>query len=43
MHRFTKDCDTIDSTLGEALRMFFATFGNILGGTSLRSPAVVQN
>ncbi|KAJ7650714.1 ABC transporter [Roridomyces roridus] len=35
MHRFTKDCDTIDSTLGEALRMFFATFANILGAVIL--------
>ncbi|KAJ6570148.1 ABC transporter, partial [Mycena vulgaris] len=31
IHRFTKDCDTIDSTLGEALRMFFATLANIIG------------
>ncbi|KAF7375201.1 Oligomycin resistance ATP-dependent permease YOR1 [Mycena sanguinolenta] len=35
MHRFTKDCDTIDSTLGEALRMFFATAANILGAVIL--------
>ncbi|KAJ7221013.1 ABC transporter [Mycena haematopus] len=35
MHRFTKDCDTIDSTLGEALRMFFATAANIFGGIIL--------
>ncbi|KAJ6577412.1 P-loop containing nucleoside triphosphate hydrolase protein [Mycena capillaripes] len=35
IHRFTKDCDTIDSTLGEALRMFFATFANIIGAIIL--------
>ncbi|KAJ7671586.1 ABC transporter [Mycena polygramma] len=35
VHRFTKDCDTIDSTLGEALRMFFATFANIIGAIIL--------
>ncbi|KAJ7086114.1 ABC transporter [Mycena belliarum] len=35
MHRFTKDCDTIDSTLGEALRMFFATLSNIIGAIIL--------
>ncbi|KAJ6630974.1 ABC transporter, partial [Mycena sp. CBHHK59/15] len=35
MHRFTKDCDTIDSTLGEALRMFSATLANILGAIIL--------
>ncbi|KAJ7510425.1 ABC transporter [Mycena galericulata] len=35
LHRFTKDCDTIDSTLGEALRMFFATFANIVGAIIL--------
>ncbi|KAJ7116424.1 ABC transporter [Mycena epipterygia] len=35
MHRFTKDCDTIDSTLGEALRMFFATLANITGAIIL--------
>ncbi|CAK5275397.1 unnamed protein product [Mycena citricolor] len=35
MHRFTKDCDTIDSTLGEALRMFFATMANIIGAIIL--------
>ncbi|KAJ7183174.1 ABC transporter [Mycena filopes] len=35
MHRFTKDCDTIDSTLGEALRMLFATAANIIGAIVL--------
>jgi len=35
MHRFTKDCDTIDSTLGEALRMFCATLASILGAIIL--------
>ncbi|KAK7032834.1 oligomycin resistance ATP-dependent permease YOR1 [Favolaschia claudopus] len=35
MHRFTKDCDTIDSTLGEALRMFSATLANIIGAIIL--------
>ncbi|KAF8166131.1 ABC transporter [Mycena galopus ATCC 62051] len=35
MHRFTKDCDTIDSTLGEALRIFFATLSNITGAIIL--------
>ncbi|KAF7327422.1 ABC transporter protein [Mycena kentingensis (nom. inval.)] len=41
MHRFTKDVDTIDSTLGEALRMFWATFSNILGAIILI--AIVQS
>ncbi|KAJ7841321.1 ABC transporter [Mycena olivaceomarginata] len=35
LHRFTKDCDTIDSTLGEALRMFSATLANIIGAIIL--------
>ncbi|KAJ7510445.1 putative ATP-binding cassette transporter protein YOR1 [Mycena galericulata] len=35
LHRFTKDCDTIDSTLGEALRIFFSTFANIVGAIIL--------
>ncbi|KAF7312085.1 ABC transporter protein [Mycena indigotica] len=35
MHRFTKDIDTIDSTLGDALRMFAATASNILGAIIL--------
>ncbi|KAJ7056631.1 ABC transporter [Mycena amicta] len=35
MHRFTKDIDTIDSTLGDALRMFASTASNILGAIIL--------
>ncbi|KAJ7758854.1 ABC transporter [Mycena maculata] len=31
----SEHCDTIDSTLGEALRMFFATFANIVGAIIL--------
>jgi hypothetical protein len=35
INRRPTDCDTIDSTLGEALRMFFATFANIIGAIIL--------
>ncbi|RPD61094.1 P-loop containing nucleoside triphosphate hydrolase protein [Lentinus tigrinus ALCF2SS1-7] len=35
MNRFSKDIDTIDNTLGDALRMFWTTFGTILGAIIL--------
>ncbi|KAI0342903.1 ABC transporter [Trametopsis cervina] len=35
MNRFSKDIDTVDNTLGDALRMFFATLSNILGAIIL--------
>lgn len=35
MNRFSKDVDTIDNTLGDAMRMFVATLGNILGAIIL--------
>ncbi|KAL1937459.1 hypothetical protein VTO73DRAFT_13182 [Trametes versicolor] len=35
MNRFSKDVDTIDNTLGDAMRMFVATLGNILGAVIL--------
>ncbi|KZV93776.1 ABC transporter [Exidia glandulosa HHB12029] len=37
MNRFSKDVDTIDNMLGEALRMFLATFANIIGAVVLVS------
>lgn len=35
MNRFAKDIDTIDNMLGDAMRMFMATLGNILGAIIL--------
>ncbi|KZT07645.1 P-loop containing nucleoside triphosphate hydrolase protein [Laetiporus sulphureus 93-53] len=35
MNRFAKDIDTIDNMLGDALRMFMATFANIIGAVIL--------
>ncbi|KAF9046870.1 ABC transporter [Hymenopellis radicata] len=35
MNRFSKDIDTIDNLLGDALRMFSATLSNILGAIIL--------
>ena len=35
MNRFSKDIDTIDNTLGDAMRMFCGTFGTILGAIIL--------
>ncbi|KAI0822453.1 P-loop containing nucleoside triphosphate hydrolase protein [Trametes gibbosa] len=35
MNRFSKDVDTIDNTLGDAMRMFVAMLGNILGAVIL--------
>lgn len=35
MNRFSKDIDTVDNTLGDALRMLFATAANILGAIIL--------
>ena len=35
MNRFSKDIDTIDNLLGDALRMFSATLANILGAIIL--------
>ncbi|KAI0714464.1 P-loop containing nucleoside triphosphate hydrolase protein [Cerioporus squamosus] len=35
MNRFSKDIDTIDNTLGDAMRMFCATLGTILGAIIL--------
>ncbi|KAI0768063.1 P-loop containing nucleoside triphosphate hydrolase protein [Trametes elegans] len=35
MNRFSKDVDTIDNTLGDAMRMFVATLANILGAIIL--------
>ncbi|KAJ7499774.1 ABC transporter [Mycena latifolia] len=32
MHRFTKDCDTIDNAVGESLRMWIATISAVLAG-----------
>ncbi|KAJ3514870.1 hypothetical protein NLJ89_g2120 [Agrocybe chaxingu] len=37
MNRFSKDIDTIDNLLGEALRMFMGTFSAILGAIILIS------
>ncbi|KAF5342067.1 hypothetical protein D9611_001575 [Ephemerocybe angulata] len=37
MNRFSKDIDTIDNLLGDALRMFFGTLSNILGAIILIS------
>lgn len=37
MNRFAKDIDTIDNTLGDALRMFANTFSSILGAIILIS------
>jgi len=37
MNRFSKDIDTVDNLLGDALRMFTATFANILGAVILIS------
>lgn len=37
MNRFSKDIDTIDNTLGDALRMFMATLSNIIGAIILIS------
>ncbi|KDR78881.1 hypothetical protein GALMADRAFT_244520 [Galerina marginata CBS 339.88] len=37
MNRFSKDIDTIDNLLGDALRMFMGTFSNILGAIILIS------
>ncbi|WVQ79719.1 hypothetical protein IAT38_001819 [Cryptococcus sp. DSM 104549] len=35
MNRFSKDTDTIDNTLSDAMRMAIATLGNIVGATIL--------
>ncbi|TBU24051.1 ABC transporter [Dichomitus squalens] len=35
MNRFSKDIDTIDNMLGDAMRMLVATLGNILGAVIL--------
>lgn len=35
MNRFSKDIDTVDNLLGDALRMFSATLANILGAIIL--------
>ncbi|KAI0783557.1 P-loop containing nucleoside triphosphate hydrolase protein [Abortiporus biennis] len=35
MNRFSKDMDTIDNTLGDAMRMFASTLSNILGAVIL--------
>jgi ABC-type multidrug transport system fused ATPase/permease subunit len=35
MNRFSKDIDTIDNLLGDALRMFSATLANIIGAIIL--------
>ncbi|KZO92802.1 ABC transporter [Calocera viscosa TUFC12733] len=35
MNRFSKDIDTIDNLLGDALRMFCATFSSIIGAVIL--------
>ena len=35
MNRFSKDIDTIDNTLGDAMRMLVATFASILGAIIL--------
>ncbi|KAH9945256.1 P-loop containing nucleoside triphosphate hydrolase protein [Epithele typhae] len=35
MNRFSKDIDTIDNTLGDAMRMLVATFANIMGAIIL--------
>ena len=35
MNRFSKDIDTIDNMLGDAMRMFVATLANILGAIIL--------
>ncbi|KAI0360140.1 P-loop containing nucleoside triphosphate hydrolase protein [Trametes cingulata] len=35
MNRFSKDIDTIDNMLGDAMRMFVATLGNIVGAIIL--------
>jgi ABC-type multidrug transport system fused ATPase/permease subunit len=40
MNRFAKDIDTIDNTLGDALRMFANTFSNIIGAIILISIVV---
>lgn len=37
MNRFAKDIDTIDNTLGDAMRMAIGTAGNIIGATILIS------
>lgn len=37
MNRFSKDIDTIDNLLGDAMRMFVATFSNIIGAVVLVS------
>ncbi|KAF8907317.1 ABC transporter [Gymnopilus junonius] len=37
MNRFSKDIDTIDNLLGDALRMFMGTFSSILGAIILIS------
>ncbi|EJD45804.1 ABC transporter [Auricularia subglabra TFB-10046 SS5] len=37
MNRFSKDVDTVDNMLGEAMRMFLATFANIVGAVVLVS------
>jgi ABC-type multidrug transport system fused ATPase/permease subunit len=37
MNRFAKDIDTIDNTLGDAMRMAISTAGNIIGATILIS------
>jgi ABC-type multidrug transport system permease subunit len=37
MNRFSKDIDTIDNTLGDALRMFSSTFFSVLGAVVLIS------
>ncbi|EIW68338.1 hypothetical protein TREMEDRAFT_32323 [Tremella mesenterica DSM 1558] len=35
MNRFSKDIDTLDNTLGDAMRMAVSTLGNIIGATVL--------
>lgn len=35
MNRFAKDIDTVDNTLGDAMRMAVQTLGNIIGATVL--------
>lgn len=37
MNRFAKDIDTVDNTLGDAMRMAISTAGNIIGATILIS------
>lgn len=37
MNRFSKDIDTIDNLLGDSMRMFMATFSNIIGAVILVS------